>query len=594
MERQEFRSKLEDLMPAEELLFQPTPGFGPFYEPYLDHAKAHPAKMNTWLLEWLIKAFTKPGETVLDPMAGSGSTGVVAALHARNAVQVELEKKFYDWMEKAKENIEKNIAIQQKGWIKNICGDARRLGELLSQADACITSPPYLNVDNVKRNSEDFWLKAKESGKRCGCKPPFGTEEKQLSKENIGNLPLGEISTVITSPPFGDSYIGGGDPERRRERLIKAGHDPKDFLGGKARNAVLKHYNEVGNVDCCITSPPYSESMTKKRKGYTVIPELQKTREMSQDTSDDNIANLPHGSIDAVITSPPYKTEMQGAGLNKDDKGLALGCKWNGYSKNRNNLDNLEYGNIDEENIGNLPFVDCCIKSPPYESSVSDGKESPLAGADEKKYGRWRKSTARKHSYTEHGEPCKVDTVITSPPYEGSLEGSTRHTRGGIASRDPALAQTGSYATVMSFGVPVGYSPNPENIGNMKKETYLEAMLKVYGEIFRVLKPGGLSIIVVKPFIRNKKVVDLPYHTWLLMMRVGFRLAKLYKLRLKQQSFWRILLYKKHSDVPVIAHEYVLVCQKAGSEPSEVKPQISPLDFIVEMVARQTALKIGA
>jgi DNA modification methylase len=237
-------------MPAEELLFQPTPGFGSYYEPYLDHAKSHPAKMNMWLLEWLIKAFTKPGETVLDPMAGSGSMGVVAALHGRNAVQVELEKKFYDWMEKAKGNIEKNAAIQQKGWIKNILGDARCLSQLLRDVDICITSPPYA-----------------------------------------------------------ETHTGGGDPEKRRKRLIKAGHNPKDFLGGKARNAVLKHYTEVDTV---ITSPPYSESMTKRRKGYTVIPELKKTREMPQDTKDDNIANLPHGTVAAIITSPPYERQHQG------------------------------------------------------------------------------------------------------------------------------------------------------------------------------------------------------------------------------------------------------------------------------------------
>jgi len=579
-------------MPAEELLFQPTPGFGPSYEPYLDHAKSHPAKMNMWLLEWLIKAFTKPGETVLDPMAGSGSMGVVAALHGRNAVQVELEKKFYDWMEKAKGNIEKNAAIQQKGWIKNILGDARCLSQLLRDVDICITSPPYA-----------------------------------------------------------ETYTGGGDPEKRRKRLIKAGHNPKDFLGGKARNAVLKHYTEVDTV---ITSPPYSESITKRRKGYTVIPELKKTREMPQDTKDDNIANLPHGTVAAIITSPPYERQHQGG---YDTPKIRHGCIKERYP-NAENIGNLHFGGLPQNQI------DCCvtsppymksaesgagvnrqregdvkigcstvdrtvthpdaidntkvygeisaiITSPPYEASVSDGKESPLVGGDEKKYGRWRKGTARKHSYTKHGEPCKVDTVITSPPYEGSLEGTTRHTRGGIASRDPTLAQTGSYATVMSFGVPVGYSPNPENIGNLKssdweyealakglmkngKPTYLSEMLKVYAEMYRVLKPGGLAIIVVKPFIRNKKVVDLPYHTWHLMVKVGFRLAKLYKLRLKQHSFWRILLYKKHPEVLVIAHEYVLVCRKPSSEPSDVKPQISPLDFVVEMVARKTALKIRA
>jgi DNA modification methylase len=203
-----------------------------------------------------------------------------------------------------------------------------------------------------------------------------------------------------------------------------------------------------------------------------------------------------------------------------------------------------------------------------------------------------------------------IDTVITSPPYEGSLEGTTRHTRGGIASRDPALAQTGSYATVMSFGVPVGYSPSNDNIGNLKssdeeyealanglmkngRPTYLSEMLKVYGEMFKVLKPGGLAIIVVKPFVRNKKVVDLPYHTWILMAKVGFRLARLYKLRLFRLSFWRILQYKKHPDVPIIAHEYALVCQKPGSEPSKpVEPKIDPLIFMAETAAKKQAAKI--
>ena len=42
----EFHSKLESLMPAEELMFDPTPGFGSFYKKYLSHAIAHPAKMN--------------------------------------------------------------------------------------------------------------------------------------------------------------------------------------------------------------------------------------------------------------------------------------------------------------------------------------------------------------------------------------------------------------------------------------------------------------------------------------------------------------------------------------------------------------------
>jgi DNA modification methylase len=138
----EFRSKLEEMTEAIELDFSPTPGFGPYKEVMPSEAVSHPAKANTLLLRFLIENFTSVGDTVLDPMAGSGSTGVVAALLGRNAVQVELERKFYEWMEKARENVERHVTLTPRGWIKNICGDARRLSELLSQTDVVLTSPP--------------------------------------------------------------------------------------------------------------------------------------------------------------------------------------------------------------------------------------------------------------------------------------------------------------------------------------------------------------------------------------------------------------------------------------------------------------------
>ena len=584
-----FRSRLEDIVPAEELLFEPTPGFG-YYAPWLKHAVAHPAKMNTWLLEYLIRAFTEPCDTVLDPMAGSGNTGTVAALLGRNAVQVELERKFWEWMEKARENVEKTETATPKGRIVNICGDARRLSELLSQADVAITSPPYANIDPTAFTNRHI-------GNREEPRSEYVKQEGYSDNPaNIGNLPLGTVDACITSPPYAETYTGGGDPEKRKQRLIKVGHDPKDFLGGKARNAVLKHYDEI---DVCLTSPPYSEALSERAgggskkniEGTGIVSDGKKQAQGAPkpySTSKDNIGNLAHGSIDAVITSPPYKTEMRGSGLNKDDKGLGLGCKWNGYSANPHNIDDLPLGN--------------------------------------------------------------VDAVITSPPYEGSLEGTTRHTRGGIASRDPALAQTGTYADVIVTSPPYEnavhcrghsdyqekltsekslfmdeYGASNNNIGNLKsfdeeyqllesnqnaeqfttqqsitfgsgkseKPTYLTEMLKVYGEMFKVLRAGGLAIIVVKPFVRNKKPVDLPYHTWLLMEKVGFRLAKLYKFRLPQFSFWRILQYRKHPDVPVIAHEYVLVCQKPdGYKASKVEPLINQFSFLFEAVCEENMQKI--
>jgi DNA modification methylase len=527
----EFVSKLEDLMPAEELLFEPTPAFGR-YKPFLEHAVAHPAKANTKLLEFLVRTFTEPGDVVLDPMAGSGSTGVVAALHGRNAVQVELEAKFYDWMEKARENVEKHFTLAPKGRIVNICGDARRLSELLCRADVAITSPPH-----------------------------------------------------------GDTYLGGGDPEKRKERLIKAGHDPKEFLGGRARNAVLKHYDEV---DVCITSPPYSDAISQqggptdvRNVGISTIT----AREYSQNP--ENIGNLSLGEISTIITSPPYlnvdnvEPKSEGFWRKTHDEGKRWGSRPPSGTEEKQIMA--------DGNIGNLPLgnVDAVITSPPYADAKKGGeadREQMAEKWDEafkekgETWNSWGKTwhtpgrlrglEALGSGYSKSEQNIgnlplgEISAVITSPPYEGSLEGTTRHTRGGIASRDPALAQTGTYATTLSEatkqGVPIGYSPNPENIGNLKRETYLEAMLKVYSEMWKVLKPNGLAIIIVKPFIRNKKVVDLPWHTWLLMAKAGFKLEKLYKLRLKSQSFWRILYARKFPDAERISHEYIIVARKPG------------------------------
>jgi len=310
--------------------------------------------MNCKLLEFMIKNFTKEGETVLDPMCGSGSTGVIAALCGRNAIQVDIEEKFVKWAEEAKQKVESGPSLTTKGSIINVCGDARKLSELLTKADSILTSPPY--SDSLSKHAGG------PTTLRAGFKRGISTDSARQYSEadkNIGNLPHGSVDAIVTSP--------------------------------------------------------------------------------------ENISKLPLGNVDAVITSPPYSESQTEVDGEKGRRG--------GDAKQRVKKD---YASVSKENIGSL----------------------------------------------------KHDEVA--------------------------------------------------------RESYLEAMLKVYSEMWKVLKPNGLAIIVIKPFIRNKKVADLPYHTWLLLQKVGFKLTKLYKLRLKNPSFWRILYHKKHPTVPKINHEYILVVTKHG------------------------------
>jgi hypothetical protein len=94
------------------------------------------------------------------------------------------------------------------------------------------------------------------------------------------------------------------------------------------------------------------------------------------------------------------------------------------------------------------------------------------------------------------------------------------------------------------------------------RPTYLSEMLLVYHEMWKVLREGGYAVVIVKPFIKNRQVIDLPYLTYLLMAKVGFVLEALYKLRLGSQSFWRVLYHRRFPTVPKIAHEWILVCRK--------------------------------
>jgi len=56
----------------------------------------HPAPFPAELAERLIRMFSFAGDTVFDPFAGTGSTGVAASKVGRNSISVELEKKYID------------------------------------------------------------------------------------------------------------------------------------------------------------------------------------------------------------------------------------------------------------------------------------------------------------------------------------------------------------------------------------------------------------------------------------------------------------------------------------------------------------------
>ena len=372
----EFSSEVECLIPVEELDIPHPAAFGKYSDIMPPPSKNHPAKFNVELVERLIIRYTREGDTILDPLAGTGILGVIAALHGRNAVLVEIEEKYFAWITEALQNLKKLAPLT---WVIAIRGDARHLSELLggASADIVITSPPYVNT----KPFHDF-----EFMKQIA--------EDQYTKRKSG---------VVKGHP--------GTPEAEKRRLTRI---------------------EAG------------------------IPENPK-----------NISFLPYGRIDAVITSPPYlKSAERGGGINKQrPSDVKIGCSTIGRTdENPDAVDNLsEYGNLE------------ALRS-------------------------------------ENGQ---VEALRAKLMTEG-------------------------------------------------KPTYLSEMLKIYHEMFKVLRPGGLAAVIVRPFIREMKVVDLPYHTWILMSACGFKLENVIKVRLKRVSFWRNLYERRHPEIPKIRHEYVIVARKTS------------------------------
>ena len=57
--------------------------------------KIHPTQKPVQLLQRLISIFTDPGEVVIDPCCGSGSTVIAAARSGRSGYGFEIKKQFY-------------------------------------------------------------------------------------------------------------------------------------------------------------------------------------------------------------------------------------------------------------------------------------------------------------------------------------------------------------------------------------------------------------------------------------------------------------------------------------------------------------------
>lgn len=112
---------------------------------YVGNSTAHPAKMLPAVAAHAIARYTRPGDLVLDPMCGIGTTLVEAVRSGRRAVGIEYEP---HWADVALANLALARRHGHTADARVLHGDARHLTALLPdthqrQVALVVTSPPY-------------------------------------------------------------------------------------------------------------------------------------------------------------------------------------------------------------------------------------------------------------------------------------------------------------------------------------------------------------------------------------------------------------------------------------------------------------------
>ncbi|GLY79213.1 hypothetical protein Airi01_074800 [Actinoallomurus iriomotensis] len=164
---------------------------------YLPGATAHPAKMLPALAATAIASYTQPGDLVLDPMCGIGTTLVEAVHLDRTAIGIECEAR---WANLARANLDLARDHGAAGTGAVITGDARNAGALITDPHVVgnvallLTSPPYGQTTHGQVRS------SRETGHTGVRKYDYAYGK------NRGNLARGSHDRLVSG--FSDILLG--------------------------------------------------------------------------------------------------------------------------------------------------------------------------------------------------------------------------------------------------------------------------------------------------------------------------------------------------------------------------------------------------
>lgn len=402
-------------------------------------------------------------------------------------------------------------------------GQLARLPE--GNLDVAVSSPPYINSVNARDHGID-WSKAQDDGRKRGEDTKHGQTLRNQpaytenpDPANLGAMGPGDFDLALSSPPYGQRTVHG-------QADVDLTKNPNDRTGKGSQIHTLLGNLPAGEaaLDLAIASPPYVGSQNAEDNPANMTADkakrggaLRAKQDYAPLEAPGQMTNLPAGDVDAVISSPPYpQPHSSGGGINKT-----------GYGDGSDKVGDRSYqgrgGDRDTDNLEVLANegFDAAIASPPYAGIRQDGAGIAKEGSGMKPYSddpgdAWFTTRNQTNVGNLRDDKKGFDQSITSPPYEAS----NGHPSLGSVNND----NWGNEGTDITGrrGKTGAYSDETTSLGNQRGETFWSASRVILEELFKVLKPGGHAVFVVKSFVRGGKIVDFPGQWSQLCQAVGF------------------------------------------------------------------------
>jgi hypothetical protein len=227
----------------------------------------HIAKTPLHIARWAVQRYTEPGDWVLDPTAGAGTTAVEAMTQGRCFIGMELQ---YESIIVA--NIKKHVELSPKKPILRI-GDARQIGDLLKKSKIrptlVVNNPPYSGDESMpslnKRNGVETVYKYDRSLPNIAF-----LRENGAYWETIRSI----YGTCVDSLAPGGHFVTGIKDQGRggkSDDLHKGYCDVLRALGlTPVGTAILLHYPKTLHLNTCFQRhgyhPPYYQTISVFKK----------------------------------------------------------------------------------------------------------------------------------------------------------------------------------------------------------------------------------------------------------------------------------------------------------------------------------------